>query len=119
MYDASELKMYRVIFEHCPQALVVVDDDGRVLLQNLRTRAMRGLDFAALFRSRCPDVHAFRAQLRVGWLASSEIEVADDQGAARRLSLDGRAHGAFSVVSVRDLSWDSPPSTYPGRARRG
>jgi PAS domain-containing protein len=102
MRDSSELRMYRLIFEHCPQALVVVDDDGRVLLHNRRARTLADLDLEALFRSHDADVQAFRAKLRVGWHATCDVKVQGPTG-IRRLSLEGRAHESFSVVSVREV----------------
>jgi two-component system cell cycle sensor histidine kinase/response regulator CckA len=104
--SSSEPKLLRLIFEHSTDPTVVIDDDGRVLLQNRAAREMKGVDLERLFvwaPERDADMASFRAQLRVGGRASGEIQVPVD-GRARWIALEGRAHGPHNVVVLRDVT---------------
>src|SRR5580692_8961376 len=104
--SSSEPKLLRLIFEHSTDPTVVIDDDGRVLLQNRAAREMKGVDLERLFvwaPERDADMASFRAQLRVGGRASGEIQVPVD-GRARWIALEGRAHGLHNVVVLRDVT---------------
>jgi len=105
--DWPEQRLYRLIFEHSSDAIVVLDDDGRVLLMNRAARALPGVDVDALFRwsiERDHDLTSFRAQLRVGGKACGEIRVPNAEGQARWFSLEGRAHGPLYAVVLRDVT---------------
>jgi hypothetical protein len=110
MRDSStwpDQRLYRLIFEHSSDPTVVVDDDGRVLLMNRAARELPGLDVERLFvwtPQRDAELTSFRAQLRVGGRASGEIGAPCKAGGIRRLSLEGKAHGAQYVVVMRDVT---------------
>jgi two-component system cell cycle sensor histidine kinase/response regulator CckA len=104
--SSSEPKLLRLIFEHSSDATVVVDDDGRVLLQNRAARELDGIDVEQLFvwaPERDADMTSFRAQLRVGGRASGEIRM-QVGGRVRWIALDGKAHGPHNVVVLRDVT---------------
>lgn len=89
--------------------MVVVDDDGAVKMANRAARELRGVDVESLFRwspRRDPEMASFRAQLRVGSRASCEIAVppAADGGVPRRIALEGRSHGPFYAIVLRDVT---------------
>jgi PAS domain S-box-containing protein len=100
-------RLYRLVFEQASEATVVVDDDGRVLLSNRAARELAVVNVEQLFRwspSRDPELTSFRAQLRVGSRAKCELEVRPAKGPARRLELDGRAHGPAYAIVIRDVT---------------
>ncbi len=100
-------RLYRLIFEQASEATVVVDDDGRVLLANSAARELSFVNVDQLFRwapNRDPELTSFRAQLRVGSRASCELDVRPSEGPARRLSLEGRAHGPAYLIVLRDVT---------------
>ncbi len=105
-----EQRLYRLIFEHSLQAIVVVDDDGRVLVMNQAAHGLErdtGLDLQRLFvwsAGSHPDLVSFRARLRVGGRASAEIEVTASDSSRRRLALEGRSHGPRHVVTIADVT---------------
>jgi signal transduction histidine kinase len=100
-------RFYRLIFEHASDATVVVDDDGRVILSNRAARELAFVNVEQMFRGspgRDPELTSFRAQLRVGSRASCELDVRPATGSARRIELEGRAHGPAYVVVIRDVT---------------
>lgn len=105
-----EQRLYRLIFEHSLQPIVVVDDDGRVLVMNQAAHWLErdaGLDLRRLFvwsAGSHPDLVSFRARLRVGGRASTEIEVTASDSSRRRLALEGRSHGPRHVVTLADVT---------------
>ena len=118
-----EKRLRRLVTERGGEAVVVVDDDGRVLMMSNAARDLAGVDVLRLFLERNSDVHSFRAQLRVGWNASCQASVQGQDGVTRRLALEGRAIGELGVVTVRDVtatpapSPRSCPSPSPSRGR--
>ncbi|HEY1694733.1 MAG TPA: ATP-binding protein [Polyangiaceae bacterium] len=103
----SEARLHRLIFEHCSDAIVVIDDDGRLLAANRAARALPGVDVDRLFLwtpQRDPELASFRAQLRVGGRGTAELRLREPDGAARVLALEGRAHGPAYVVFLRDVT---------------
>lgn len=102
----SEPRLHKLLFEQSADATVVIDDDGRVLMANRASRELHGVDVDQLFRwapRRDADLASFRAQLRVGGKASCELKVRV-AGEVRRLALEGRAHGPFYAVVLRDVT---------------
>jgi len=102
--------MYRLIFEHSLQPIVVVDDDGRVLVMNQAAHALErdlGIDLRRFFvwsADSHPDLVSFRARLRVGGRANVELDVTAPDTSRRRLALEGRSHGARHVVIIADVT---------------
>jgi PAS domain S-box-containing protein len=102
-----EHRLLRLIFEHSSDALAVVDDDGRLVMANRAAREMCGLDIERLFvwtADRDPELTSLRAQLRVGGRGAAELRVDDGQGGTRELALEGRAHGPYYAIHLRDVT---------------
>lgn len=96
-----------MIFEQGPDPVVVIDDDGRVVMANRAAREMHGVDVEKLFvwtSGRDAELTSLRAQLRVGGRGTVELKVRDDRDAERIFALDGRAHGPLYVVVMRDVT---------------
>jgi two-component system cell cycle sensor histidine kinase/response regulator CckA len=109
--DASaswdQQRLVRLAFEHSTDAVVVVDDDGRLLVANRAARELPFVDVEQLFRwtpNRDPELTSFRAQLRVGSRATCELDVHASGAAPHRLALEGRAHGPAYVIVMRDVT---------------
>lgn len=103
----DQQRLYRLLFENCADATVVVDDDGRLLMANRAARNLRFASVEQLFRwspNRDPELTSFRAQLRVGGRASCELEVRARGGPIHRLALKGRAYGPAYVIVLRDVT---------------
>jgi signal transduction histidine kinase len=102
----DQQRLYRLLFENCADATVVVDDDGRLLMANRAARDLRFASVDQLFRwspNRDPELTSFRAQLRVGSRASCELDVPAG-GVVHRLALEGRAYGPAYVIVLRDVT---------------
>lgn len=105
-----EQRLYRLIFEHSLQPVVVVDDDGRVLVMNQAAHALErdtGIDLQRFFvwsATSHPDLVSFRARLRVGGRATTELEVKASDSSRHRLALEARSHGPHHVVAFADVT---------------
>ncbi|HEX8796114.1 MAG TPA: ATP-binding protein [Polyangiaceae bacterium] len=105
-----EQRLYRLIFEHSLQPVVVVDDDGRVLVMNQAAHTLEretGLDLQRFFvwsQNSHPDLVSFRARLRVSARARVELETKAPDAPPRRLALEGRSHGPHHVVTITDVT---------------
>jgi signal transduction histidine kinase/CheY-like chemotaxis protein len=105
-----EQRLYRLIFEHSLQPIVVLDDDGRVLVMNQAAHALErdsGIDLRRFFvwsTESHPDLVSFRARLRVGGRANVELDVTAADSSRRRLALEGRSHGPRHVVTIADVT---------------
>ncbi len=103
----DQQRLYRLLFENCADATVVVDDDGRLLMANRAARDLRCASVEQFFRwspNRDPELTSFRAQLRVGSRASCELDVHAPGGLIHRLALEGRAYGPAYVIVLRDVT---------------
>ncbi|MGH7293396.1 MAG: hybrid sensor histidine kinase/response regulator [Polyangiaceae bacterium] len=103
----SEARLHRLIFESASDAIVVVDDDGKLLAANRAARELPGVELDSLFvwsPRRDPELASLRAQLRVGGRGAAELKLRDAAGIDRVLALEGRAHGPCYVVVLRDVT---------------
>ena len=103
----SEGRIHRLIFEHSSEALAVIDDDGRLVMANLAARALPGIDVERFFvwaGARDAELASLRAQLRVGGRGAVTLRVHTATAGDRVVSLEGRAHGPYYVIAIRDVT---------------
>jgi PAS domain-containing protein len=97
---AAEQRFYRTIFEGTSEAIVVLDEHGRVLQMNRAARDLRGVDAARVFgseageASRAAEVDVVRAEAQASGHASLEMRLPGptaQPGRGRVLRLDASA----------------------------
>jgi signal transduction histidine kinase len=93
----TDLGLYRFAFEHAPDPMAVLHEDGRVLLRNAATRALPWEVFEGLFVRGSREVELFLRELTLRGHAHVELDVA-----GRAVALDGRMQGDLRVVTLRD-----------------
>jgi signal transduction histidine kinase len=93
------------MFERAPEATVVVEDDGRVVLINAAARKLTGLDVDRFFRSPLARdaLVTFRAELRTSGRAQHDVRATTSRG-PRWLSFEGRTLGPYYVIVIRDTT---------------
>lgn len=130
---AEQERQFREILDYCPAALLVVDDDGRLLFHNARLRALLGYDAAELngFDSRRTWVDLdHRARIieslrrRGGQLLNEEVVWRRKDGETIDLLISyvqvAYQHGHVSFAGGQRLCWvyDITPLKRAEEARR-
>ncbi len=106
--QVPEHRLLRLVFENACEAIAVVNDDGRLIMANRAARELRAFDperFFAWRAERDPTLASLRAQLRVSGRGSVEVRVEGTPADGTRvLALEGRAHGPYYAISIRDVT---------------
>ncbi len=96
-FATEAIELYRFAFEHAPDATVVLDEEGRILLQNEAARALpeavEGLVAGG------EELELFRRELTRRGRARVEIDLG-----GRSVAVNGCVHGAAQFVTFHDHS---------------
>ncbi|HTB72563.1 MAG TPA: ATP-binding protein [Polyangiaceae bacterium] len=93
----SAIELYRFAFEHAPDPTAVLDEEGRILLRNEAARAFPEVVEGLVAGGE--ELELFRRELARRGCARLEVDLG-----GRSIALDGRAHGAWHLVTFRDRS---------------
>jgi signal transduction histidine kinase len=97
--DDAAFDVYRFTFEKATDPTLVIDDEGRVRLQNDAARALPDEVAERLSSRDSQEMNLFHRALTARGHAYVEIDVA-----ARTVAVEGRVHGGQRVVTLRDRS---------------
>ena len=100
--DDCKLALFAFVFEDAPDATVVFDAAGRLLVLNRAARELPDELVEILASGDLPhagELSRFRAELTSEGRALAEIRVG-----GRAMAIDGKMHGTRQVVTLRDIT---------------
>jgi signal transduction histidine kinase len=97
-----ELGLYRFVFEHACDPIVVFDANGRVVLLNREARRLPSGLVERLFAGdaqRAPELALFREEIATRGTAQAELRID-----GRSIDIRGRVHGSQYALTLRDVT---------------